>query len=161
MPVRGPRPEVLALLGDIKTDPEQDGLRLILADWLEENGDAADQARAELIRCQVEYARLPPEAPGKAAAGRRGLFLQQQYGPTWLGPLMQWLQEWSCPRGLLAVSVPVAAIQGQALSRLAATETWAWVEEVYLFGAASADLSLLRRCPLLAQLAGQGQRRSK
>src|SRR5207244_2346993 len=66
----------------------------------------------------------------------------------------------SCPRGLLSVSIPVSALKGQAMSRLAGTETWAWVEEVYLFGAGSADLSALRRCPLLDQLAGLGFRRS-
>ena len=153
------RPEVLALLGDSKSHPEQEGLRLILADWLEEHGDPADQARAEMIRCQIDHARLPPEAAGKAAAGRRGLWLQQKFGPAWLGPVQQWLQDWSCPRGLLAVSVPVASLKGQAMSLLAGTETWAWVEEVYLHGGVDADVARLRRCALLEQVGGLGFRR--
>src|SRR5205814_10421235 len=135
------RPAVLALLGDIKSNPDRDGLRLILADWLEENGDAADGARAELIRCQVDCARLPTEAPGKALAGRRALWLQQKYGPAWLGPLHQWLEEWSCPRGLLSVGVQADRLHGQTMSPLADTETWAWVDGVYLFGAADRDLA--------------------
>src|SRR4051812_24729976 len=147
MPARVSRPEVLLLLGDIKSDPDQDGLRLILADWLEENGDAADQARAELIRCQVEYARLPTRDPARTAAGRHGLWLQQKYGPVWLGPVQQWLDEWSCPRGLFSVSLPMSALKGYALPLLAGTETWAWVEEVYLDSVGEADLARLGRCP--------------
>jgi uncharacterized protein (TIGR02996 family) len=152
------RPEVLALLGDIKSHPEQDGLRLILGDWLEENGDGADQARAELIRCQVEHARLGLEGTGRAA-GRRALWLQQQYGPAWLGPVEQWLAQWSCPRGLLSVAVPLESLRSQAMSLVAGTETWAWVEEVFLLGAGDSEVARLRRCVLLEQIAALGLRR--
>ena len=74
-----PRPEVLALLADCKEHPEEDGLRLILADWLEENGSPPDQARAELIRCQVQLARLPAEEPARSELGRRARWLQQRH----------------------------------------------------------------------------------
>ncbi len=156
--MKASRPEVHALLGDIKSHPEQDGLRLILADWLEEHGDEADQARAELIRCQLEHARLGLEGAGRAA-GRRALFLQQKYGPAWLGPVQQWLRQWCCPRGLLSVSVPLDSLRSQALALLAGSETWAWVEEVFLLDAGDGDVARLRRSPLLEQIALLGLRR--
>jgi uncharacterized protein (TIGR02996 family) len=44
-----------AFLEDICTHPEDDGLRLIYADWLEEHGR---EQRARYIRVQIEIARL-------------------------------------------------------------------------------------------------------
>src|SRR5262249_59843441 len=95
-----PRPEVLALSADIKDDPFDDGLRLILADWLDDHGSGLDPARAELIRCQVEYARLPAHDPQQKAFGRRARSLQQKHGREWLGPLERWPTRWGCPPGL-------------------------------------------------------------
>jgi uncharacterized protein (TIGR02996 family) len=43
-----------SLLAAILDDPESDDLRLVYADWLEENGEAE---RAEFIRVQVELAK--------------------------------------------------------------------------------------------------------
>jgi len=45
-------------LQDILKHPEDDALRLIYADWLEEHGDPD---WAEFIRVQIASARLPPE----------------------------------------------------------------------------------------------------
>jgi len=156
-----PRAEVLALLADVKEHPDEDGLRLILADWLEEFGDPADQARAELIRCQVAHERLPPDDPEKAAAGRRARWLQQDHGPKWLGPLGQWLSAWSFRRGLLSVTLAAALLRGQGLSLLAASETWAWVDEVYLLEARDADVSRASECKLLDAVTSLGFRRSE
>jgi uncharacterized protein (TIGR02996 family) len=52
-PSAEPRPEVLAFLRDAKENPRDDPPRLILADWLDENGDEIDRARAEFIRIQL------------------------------------------------------------------------------------------------------------
>jgi uncharacterized protein (TIGR02996 family) len=43
-----------ALLAAVLDDPDNDDLRLVLADWLEEHGEAE---RAELVRVQIELAR--------------------------------------------------------------------------------------------------------
>ena len=67
---RSPRPEVLAFLADVKEHPREDGLRLIFADWLEENGDPLDQLRAELIRSQIEHFRQPPTSASRPEHGR-------------------------------------------------------------------------------------------
>jgi uncharacterized protein (TIGR02996 family) len=47
-----------ALLRAVVENPADDGVRLVYADWLEENGDAE---RGEFIRMQVEMARLPAD----------------------------------------------------------------------------------------------------
>src|SRR5205085_8409377 len=44
------------LLAAVIADPDDDTVRLALADWLDENGD---EARAEFVRVQVKLARLP------------------------------------------------------------------------------------------------------
>jgi uncharacterized protein (TIGR02996 family) len=52
-----------ALLQAILAEPEDDTPRLVYADWLEENGGAVEQARADFIRVQCELARLPEHDP--------------------------------------------------------------------------------------------------
>jgi uncharacterized protein (TIGR02996 family) len=55
-----------ALLAAIVEAPDDDAPRLIYADWLDEHGDEHDQAHAELIRVQIELARLPPDDDRRA-----------------------------------------------------------------------------------------------
>lgn len=47
-----------ALLAAIVANPDDDNVRLVFADWLQENGD---EVRGEFVRVQVELARLPPK----------------------------------------------------------------------------------------------------
>jgi uncharacterized protein (TIGR02996 family) len=56
-----------ALLADIREHPEEDGPRLVYADWLEEQAAPGDgrAERAELIRAQMELARAWPDYPGQ------------------------------------------------------------------------------------------------
>lgn len=49
-----------ALLAAILAQPDEDVPRLAYADWLDENGDENDRARAEFIRVQIALARIPP-----------------------------------------------------------------------------------------------------
>jgi uncharacterized protein (TIGR02996 family) len=58
-----------ALFAAVKETPDDDAPRLVLADWLEDNGDEDDRAHAELIRVQCEIlARsaqlIDPDRPG-------------------------------------------------------------------------------------------------
>src|SRR3954470_24305745 len=46
------------LLAAIHAAPGDDVPRLVYADWLDEHGDATDQARARFIRLQIESERL-------------------------------------------------------------------------------------------------------
>jgi uncharacterized protein (TIGR02996 family) len=83
-----------ALLAAVIAEPEADLPRLAFADWCEEHGD---DARAEIIRVQVEMARLgDPDPPGcggcfcEVTAGGQALHrgcrphrLRRQQGQAW------------------------------------------------------------------------------
>jgi uncharacterized protein (TIGR02996 family) len=47
-----------AFLKAICENPDDDTPRLVFADWLQENGNEHDRARAEFIRLQVQFAAL-------------------------------------------------------------------------------------------------------
>jgi uncharacterized protein (TIGR02996 family) len=141
------RAVVLSLLSDIKTQPDKDGLRLVLADYLDDHGDDADRARAELIRAQV--------GPGAAHADSQALCrkLQQQFGDRWLGPVRPWVSHWATQRGLVTAQVACEAFRSQGLRAHAESEAWAWVDCVEVRG----DHALPRGLavsPLLACLNG-------
>jgi uncharacterized protein (TIGR02996 family) len=59
-----------AFLQAIFEEPEDDDLRLVYADWLEEHGDASESARANYIRLAVEKARLPRASQRRAELQR-------------------------------------------------------------------------------------------
>jgi uncharacterized protein (TIGR02996 family) len=54
------RSEMLRLLEAAKQNRWDDALRLVLADWLEEHGNEADRARAQIIRLQIDEANGGP-----------------------------------------------------------------------------------------------------
>ncbi len=62
-------PEQEAFLQAILAAPDDDAPRLVYADWLEEHGaTAAERARAEFIRGQIELAALgPPRGPARVS----------------------------------------------------------------------------------------------
>jgi len=150
------RPDVRILLGDIKDNPGEDRLRLILADWLEENGAGpVDQARAEVIRVGVAQARLPANAPERFELNLRARALQHQWMNAWLGPLGAFFGAGTtvaCVRGLLSVTLPASRCRSQTLSALAESEAWQWVEEVSITSARDDEVVQLRNCPLLRSI---------
>jgi uncharacterized protein (TIGR02996 family) len=72
-----------AFLSDIRESPDDDGLRLIYADWLQENGQPQ---RAEFIRVQVELARLAGDDPRREARADRQDELLAAHGDEWGRP---------------------------------------------------------------------------
>jgi uncharacterized protein (TIGR02996 family) len=85
--------------------PGDDTVRLVYADWLDENGyaprararvDRSDplalgRARAEFIRVQCELARLPIGAPRRADLEAREHLLLTEHRRTWIAELPEWL----------------------------------------------------------------------
>src|SRR5262245_28400520 len=67
--------------------PEDDGPRVVYADWLEEEGDAD---RAELIRLQCG-----------AGDQERERELVTRFGPTWAGPLLRNIYNYTFRRGFV------------------------------------------------------------
>jgi uncharacterized protein (TIGR02996 family) len=91
-------PRVLSLLHTAKQSPEDDGVRLVLADYLEDHGDPD---RAEFIRLQCQPLNHRPEWK------KRQEELLSLHGGAWLGPLWDrplFPVEWH--RGLLSCGFP-------------------------------------------------------
>src|SRR5919197_5606192 len=78
------RGQMLLLLEAAKENPWGAAPRLVLADWLDEHGNEADRARAEIIRLQIDQANGGPwwwhavdrllERHASAFVGRFGAF---------------------------------------------------------------------------------------
>ena len=68
-----------AFMQAILADPDDEATRLVYADWLEDDGDAA---RASLIRAQCQAERLPPGR--KRAALRKEADRIVEENPAWL-----------------------------------------------------------------------------
>jgi uncharacterized protein (TIGR02996 family) len=78
-----------SFLEDIRRNPDDDTPRLIFADWLDENGDAA---RAEFIRLQCRLAQLAEDDPERAALERREEELLSAHEQVWTtGAFLRWL----------------------------------------------------------------------
>jgi uncharacterized protein (TIGR02996 family) len=75
----GMLPEAAAFLDRVCADPDDDGPRLILADWLDEHGDP----RGEFIRVQLALARLPADDPHREALVEREAALLARFHVPW------------------------------------------------------------------------------
>jgi uncharacterized protein (TIGR02996 family) len=119
------RPEVLALLRTCKEALDDDAPRLVLADWLEEAGEAD---RAELIRLQCRIETLDFDVPDYYPVSGRIQELCAKHKAEWFGafPARPWGALPS--RGLLTVELPPRNFWVADRLALAGTETWAWVE---------------------------------
>src|SRR4051794_30785677 len=73
--------ERLGLLLAIRDRPDDDALRLVLADWLEDHGDSE---QAEFIRVQIERARLPDEDDRQAELEARERRLLLKHAERWV-----------------------------------------------------------------------------
>src|SRR5262249_56269648 len=84
----------------IRDEPDDDALRLIFADWLEERADP----RGTLMRLQVTRAGLPPDDPRRPELEQQEAELLQRHGVEfWLGPVLWRGRQWRFQRGLLHV----------------------------------------------------------
>src|SRR5262245_45314630 len=81
----------------ILASPEDDTLRLVYADWLEEH----DDPRGEFIRVQSELARLPEHEERRAELAAREQSLLQQYAAEWAKPFAPFAHSWVFRRGFV------------------------------------------------------------
>jgi uncharacterized protein (TIGR02996 family) len=104
-------PQLEALLCGCKEAPEDNEPRLVLADWLEEHGEAD---RAEFVRLQLRLAPDDPVAaprpfacpdPDEAEVEGRAWELWRQHRTEWLGPLAETGLDVRFRRGLVSVRV--------------------------------------------------------
>ncbi len=84
-------------LQDVLANPDDEGLRLIYADWLEERGDP----RGAFIRIQCQMADPSLKGPKrwKLRAEARRLLLRHEQ--EWLGPLRGLVERWEFRRGFV------------------------------------------------------------
>jgi uncharacterized protein (TIGR02996 family) len=104
---------------------------LVLADWLEENGDAA---RSHFLRLQVQAAALPRHDRHRRQLEERAVVILREHGETWLGPLKGLVRGWEFTGGRLEVVVPANVFLGAAMGAVLEGEVWAWVRQVRLEG---------------------------
>jgi uncharacterized protein (TIGR02996 family) len=86
-----------AFVQAILDDPDDDSLRLIYADWLEERGDP----RGEFIRVQYALAGMDADDPRRPPLEARERALLKEHGAVWAGPLPQLVKEYSFCRGFV------------------------------------------------------------
>lgn len=152
-----PSAEELAFLARIRDEPDDDGPRLIFADWLDERGDP----RGEFIRLQCALARLPADDPRREDLRHREQAILQNHQAVWTASLQGLAAGYEFRRGLLqAVSVDARAFleRGQELFRLGPIRRVRFLEASKCFAALmeSPLLSRIRELDLCSCLLGNG-----
>ena len=134
--------ELIGLLRDAKLHPDDDALRLILADWLEEHGQPE---HAEFVRLQLRE-RDPVDAARMDA-------LWSAHAAGWLGVLVQEEIKITPKRGLLEVAGPANRFFTHHLGRLGRLgrlkdhESLAWIEKLTMLEMTPARLKKLAESP--------------
>jgi uncharacterized protein (TIGR02996 family) len=134
---------MLALLAAAKANPEDDTPRLVLADWLEENGAPALAARAQFLRLQCQSRRTAEERVRQA-------HLFERFAPEWLGPLYRLVRSWTSRRGLLHLEGRADVLLAPHLE--VAVEAFAWVEGLTIEGVGDDRAARLAQAPWLAHV---------
>lgn len=86
-----------AFLEAVRDAPDDDGPRLVYADWLDEQGDP----RGEFIRVQCELARLPRDDPNRGELRARSDALQAEHVRTWVRDLTPFVSAVHFRRGFV------------------------------------------------------------
>ena len=104
MPPPGFEPFVRAICAN----PDEDTVRLVYADWLDENGDPD---RAAFIRLQIELARTDHKLPRHAELRDRVIAMVRAHGAAWLAELPSAGVSWDTgfPWGPFYRGFPVSA----------------------------------------------------
>jgi uncharacterized protein (TIGR02996 family) len=130
-------------LSDIRANPDDDGVRLIYADWLQENAQAQ---RAEFIRVQIELARLADDDPRREVLTDRQDELLAAHGDEW-GPFREGgALRATFHRGLAEEAFVNTADECEAIFRAAP------IRRLRLWNADGNDLARLVRIPEFTQL---------
>jgi uncharacterized protein (TIGR02996 family) len=130
-------------LAEVLNHPEDDGPRLIYADWLEELGDP----RGEFIRVQCELANTSPFEPQYYDLTERSQALLDEHREKWAGEIKQDIRRAEFHRGFVdTVTVRARAFAKEADALFRATPVH-WLRFNYIKGAGSslAALPALRK----------------
>jgi uncharacterized protein (TIGR02996 family) len=143
-------PAVRGLLQECKENPEDDTPRLVLADWLQENGrDAEVRARGEFIYLQCRLSRMRPDDPEQIELHRRERLLRYEYWERWSWPWRGVASGIEWERGLIHLELRGAdwVEAGERLAR-----AWDWVAKVWLAPGDAMRDERVAASPLLANV---------
>jgi uncharacterized protein (TIGR02996 family) len=133
-----------AFLADIIENPDDNSVRLIYADYLDER----DDPRGEFIRVQIELSTMPQDNPQWPRLKTRERQLQEHHEWKWVGPMADLVLDWWFYRGF------VEAIKIDANNLLRHADTvfgFVPIREVWL-RAAERTIPRLALCAHLARL---------
>jgi uncharacterized protein (TIGR02996 family) len=99
-------------LSAVLANPDDDGPRLVYADWLDEQGQCE---RAEFIRTQIDLARRPEDDPRRPDLEARERQLLVRHSKNWARPVRKLANGWEYRRGFVE-HVRVAAAEFPALA---------------------------------------------
>src|SRR4051794_40914778 len=133
--------------------PGDDEPRLVYADFLDETGDPADAARAELVRVQVALARLSVDHSRRPRLIDRQSELLRHHRAAWSAPLAGLVAEVGFRRGIPdSVAIDAAAFLargGELFARTRVGSGRSVVRRVRLLDPARV-VPQLAQCPFLA-----------
>ncbi len=147
-----PRPELIALLDAVKDHPDEDTPRLVLADWLDEQGTELDAERAKFIRDDIAFTRGAKRPRSTPARNAEAVAVIRRM----LGPLPDLAYHWWFKRGLPDLTVNGPRFLSPAVRPLFATEAFAFVPFVALEEAGGARLEAMAALPEFRFVAGVG-----
>jgi uncharacterized protein (TIGR02996 family) len=140
------------LIQAILDDPDDNTIRLVYADWLEEHGDAGDAARGEFIRVQIALTQIDEDDPRCLALYLREQELLEEHQQHWISELPEGMRKRPLAgpvfrRGFVSrVSVTFDAFLTRAEQLYATTP----VEHVHI--SEMHHVADLAACPWLARL---------
>ena len=126
-------PELAALLAASRARPADDLPRLVLADWLDENGQPE---RAEFVRVQVEVSHPTADGERMAALKKREADLLTEHEGEWTGGYAAAVEALRQPpplrfvRGLIRLGDAANALDHRAFRGWLRSPGVAWVEHV-------------------------------
>jgi len=153
MPPPGFEPFVRAICAN----PDEDTVRLVYADWLDENGDPD---RAAFIRLQIEWARTDHKLPRHAELRDRVIALVRAHGAAWLAELPSAGVSWDTgfPWGPFYRGFPVSAVvmHGGRFAAETAERLFALapIEHLVFPRTALDEIALALECPHVAPITG-------
>src|SRR5262245_14850623 len=144
--------DLVSLLQGCKDAPDEDVPRLILADWLEEQGETD---RAEFVRLSVRLSggEVPLRDEAVTLAGRHGLYSRD--ANCWLGECQWRVMGVTLQRGLLRLDCSLSVLRGLASS--APPDVAPWLETFAL--PRDQEVSDLLDVPTLRHFTGLDLRR--
>jgi uncharacterized protein (TIGR02996 family) len=123
-----------AFLADIKARPFDPTPRLILADWIDENGATdADHGRAALLRLSTQDLHCTAAFNSPLSEQTRTLF--GDHSPAWLGTVTNapGIQVY-LRAGLLEIEATVSGWNSRDLRKFAESPGWLWVDGLTIKG---------------------------